>query len=378
MAGAGLGAGVNKSTEAVVDGAASTTTRQRSWSDALATPLRSLFAAASLFSASEEQLKGGIIPDGANDADYIARGTRYSGIRTAEGGGAVGVKISYDDTNSPTGRSAIWASGTIYNERTVLCSLHGFNQPGARYEVRIGQNIRTNCSSIHAVERVAANPLVKDDSSRQFTFDLTVLTLSSRIEGTLPATLSTNRLPAGSNVMLAGYGRNGTLSTGYSARSDGNARAGISRSDSIIATGEDPKFYIRTQFSPTTPGSMAAAPGDSGGQASLVDEPLVLRGLIVSGSGLGTTLLDFSHPEVTSFIRKNAAPPDLSIQRHGDGVVVTWPYSPGFHLQTAPTPQGPWTDSTNAPTVVNLQAKTVFNNELDSTTKLFRLRNEGP
>ena len=120
MAGAGLGAGVNKSTEAVVDGAATTTTRRRSWSDALATPLRSLVAAASLFSASKEQLQGGLIPDGANDADFRARGERLSGPITADGGGAVAIQLNYANPNSPTGRSILWCSGAIYNERTVV------------------------------------------------------------------------------------------------------------------------------------------------------------------------------------------------------------------------------------------------------------------
>lgn len=352
----------------------------RSWSDALTKPLAPLITAVSLLTA-EHNLKGGIIPDGADDTLYRERGARYAGPITAGGGGTVGVKVSYDDPSSPTGRSAIWASGTIYNERTVLCSLHGFNHPGARYEVRIGPNVRTNCTAIHAVEKVAANPLVKDDSSRQFTFDLTVLTLSNPIEGTLPETLSTNRPATQSEVMLVGYGVNGTLSSGYSARSDGFARAGTSVVYDVLTTAESPKFYIGTVFFETTPNQMRGAPGDSGGGVYVVDENGQKKaqcGLIVAGSSLSTTVLDLTEPEVQTFIRKNAAPPNLSIQRYGDGVAVTWPYSPGFHLQTAPTPQGPWSDTTNSTSVVNLQAKVVFNNDSASPVQLFRLRNEGP
>jgi hypothetical protein len=384
-----LGAGVNKSTEAVVDGAASTTTRQRSWSDALTTPLRSLVAAASLFSASKEQLKGGIIPDGANDAVFRARGAQYAGPITATGGGAVALQISYLDSRSPTGRSLAYASGAIYNERTVITAAHVFMAlPGSILRnVVVGPNYRASDATKYGAEKIISNPLFTDrNTSRANTFDLAVIVLSEPIQGTLPAKLSTTPLPADELVMMNGCGKTGTPNTTYS-NPDGFFRAGTSWLDKVPNWNESAEFYRSALFQPTArPADLRAAGFDSGGPVFRLDSQgrvASLAGLMVSGSieitGSSTGILDLSHPDVQAFIKQHAAYPELpklSINSTGEALVVSWADSPGIALQTSPTPNGPWIDSATPISVNNGVASASFPFGADGAGQVgyFRLR----
>jgi hypothetical protein len=363
MAGAGLGAAVDKEeerNETGANGAAATThtQRQRSWSDALTTPLRSLVAAASLFSASEELLKGGIIPDGADDAPYRERGARYAGPITPTGGGLVAIKLSWLDTNSPTGRSAFWVSGAIYNERTVISAAHSFlGRPGLKVHVTTGPNFRTEPGTTNKVDKIVLNPLFTDkNSSRESTFDLAVLVLSDPIVGTLPSTLSNNRPAGSSQLTLAGFGITGTPTTGYISRQDGFARSGEAVVSSLQrSSGGTSEFYFDTFFLPGLISSpLRAASGDSGGVAFVLDNQgrvVSLAGLMVAGStdpsGPATTVLDLSHPDVQAFIRANVAKPDLTITDSDNGLSVSWSQTSDFVLQTSFNPDGVWKNYTN-------------------------------
>jgi V8-like Glu-specific endopeptidase len=380
MAGAGLGAGVNKEEVRNETGAneAATTTptqRQRSWSDALATPLRSLVAAASLFSASEEQLKGGIYPDGTDGSLQLALGKRLSGPITPDGGGTVAVKISYSDTNSPTGRYAVYCSGTILGKKTILSAAHCFlNRPNLIAEVRTGSNFRTDPGTIHRVSKVSVDPLFLKDSDRDSKIDLAVLELSDPID-TLDAKLPDSRPPVGSRVVLAGFGSDGTPSIGY-RKQDGLARAGTSEVDqgvAVIVSGQSPEYYVGTYFSNSSakPGELRSAPGDSGGPVFVVDQQdrvVSLAGMVVAGSnsvlGSFSYFLDFSNPEVRRFIdahTTNTEPqlPKLFISQRNEGLLISWPVTPNVTLQIAPAPQGPWTASTTDPTT-NSGTSSVF------------------
>jgi hypothetical protein len=369
-----LGAGVNKEEVRNETGAneAATTTptqRQRSWSDALATPLRSLVAAASLFSASEEQLKGGIIPDGADDALFRARGAQYAGPITATGGGAVALKIYWPDPNSPTGRSGFWTSGAIYDQWNVITAAHNLmNLPdNFSVEVVVGPNFRTNVISTHKVSRWVKNPAFTDkQTSRSTEFDLAVLNVSfdTPIKDSLPAKLSTTPLPAGELVMMAGGGHTGTPSTTYTTRQDGFFRAGTSKLDNDPIPGDSSEFYCSAVFQPTIRlGDLRGAGGDSGGPVFLLDDQgrvASLAGLMVSATipvtGRYTGILDLSNRKVQAFIKENVTypePPKLSISGSDQGVVVSWTNSPGLVLQTSPAPNGPWTDASAAITSTN-------------------------
>ncbi len=383
MAGAGLGAGVNKSTEAVVDGAASTTIRQRSWSDALTTPLRSLVAAASLFSATEEQLKGGIIPDGADDVLFRERGAQYAGPITATGGGAVAIQTSFDDPKSPTGRSAYWVSGAIYNERTVITAAHVLmGLPGVMPKVFVGPNFRATDAAVYAVDKFVSNPLFTDkNSSRGSTFDLAVLVLAEPIKGTLPAKLSNAPLPAGELTMMNGCGITGTPSTTYSSRQDGFFRAGTSWLDNDPIPGESREFYRRAFFEPSLrSGDLRGAGGDSGGPVFLLDgqgRADRLAGLVVSGTtsitGRSTGILDLSHPEVQAFIRANVAKPDLTITDSDNGLSVSWSQTSDFLLQTSFNPDGVWSNYTNTITTNEGVSRVVVSHPAKEGYQFFRL-----
>lgn len=391
MAGAGLGAAVNQNKEAVADGAASTTPthRQPSWSDALATPLRSLAVAASLVSASEQQLKGGIIPDGADDALFRERGAQYAGPITATGGGAVALKIYWPDQNSPTGRSGFWTSGAIYDQWNVITAAHNLmNLPdNFSVEVVVGPNFRTNVISTHKVSRWVKNPAFTDkQTSRSTEFDLAVLNLSfdTPIKDSLPAKLSTTPLPAGELVMMAGGGHTGTPSTTYTTRQDGFFRAGTSRLDRVPNWNESAEFYRSALFQPTArPADLRAAGGDSGGPVFRLDSQgrvASLAGLMVSASieitGRSTGILDLSIPTVQAFIEANVAypePPKLYISGSDQGVVVSWTNSPGLVLLTSPSPNGPWTDSNVAVKTTNAIATATFGASELENVGVFRL-----
>jgi hypothetical protein len=386
MAGAGLGAGVNKSTESVVDGAASTTTRQRSWSDALTTPLRSLVAAASLFSASEEQLKGGIIPDGADDALFRARGAQYAGPITATGGGAVALKIYWPDQNSPTGRSGFWTSGAIYDQWNVITAAHNLmNLPdNFSVEVVVGPNFRTNVISTHKVSRWVKNPAFTDkQTSRSTEFDLAVLNVSfdTPIKDSLPAKLSTTPLPAGELVMMAGGGHTGTPSTTYTTRQDGFFRAGTSLLDNDPIPFESREFYRRAFFQPTVrPGDIRGAGGDSGGPVFRLNSQgrvVSLAGLMVSGSiditGRSTGILDLSNPKVQAFIRANVAKPDLTITDSDNWLSVSWSQTSDFVLQTSFNPDGVWNNYTNTITTNEGVSRVVVSYPAKESYQFFRL-----
>jgi hypothetical protein len=394
MAGAGLGAGVKRddntaSPDRTAANTPAATHRQRSWSDALTTPLRSLVAAASLFSASEEQLKGGIIPDGADDALFRARGAQYAGPITATGGGAVALQISYLDSRSPTGRSLMYASGAIYNERTVITAAHVFMAyPGSILrKVVVGPNYMASDATKYGVEKIVSNPLFTDrDTSRASTFDLAVIVLSEPIQGTLPAKLSTTPLPAGELVMMNGCGKTGTPNTTYS-NPDGFFRAGTSLLDNDPIPGESREFYRRAFFQPTArQDDIRGATRDSGGPVSPLDrkeERAILAGLMVSASiditGRSTGILDLSHPDVQAFIKQHAAYPELpklSIHSTADALVVSWADSASITLQTSPTPNGPWIDSTTPISVNNGVASASFPFGADGAGQVgyFRLR----
>jgi hypothetical protein len=357
--------------------------QKRTRSNLVATPLRSLFAAASLFSASEQQLKGGIIPDGANDADFRARGAQYAGPITATGGGAVALQISYLDSRSPTGRSLAYASGAIYNERTVITAAHVFMAyPGSILrKVVVGPNYRASDATKYGAEKIVSNPLFTDrNTSRANTFDLAVIVLSEPIQGTLPAKLSTTPLPAGELVMMSGCGKTGTPNTTYS-NPDGFFRAGTSRLDNSPIPGESPEFYRKAFFLPTVrKGDMRAAGFDSGGPVFRLNSQgrvASLAGLMVSASiditGSMTGILDLSHPDVQAFIRANVAKPDLTITDSDNGLSVSWSQTSDFVLQTSFNPDGVWNNYTNTITNNEGVSRVVVSHPAKESYQFFRL-----
>jgi hypothetical protein len=359
-----------------------------SWLSQLTAPVvnfgRAFTAAAALVGAGAPKLEGGIIPDGANDADFRARGAQYAGPITTTGGGAVAIQTSFDDPNSPTGRSAYWVSGAIYNERTVITAAHVLmGLPGVRPKVVIGPNFRATDAAVYTVEKFVSNPLFTDkNSSRGSTFDLAVLVLAEPIKGTLPAKLSNTPLPAGELAMMNGCGRTGTPNTTYTTRQDGFFRAGTSRLDNDPIPGESREFYRRSFFQPTArPGDMRGAGGDSGGPVFLLDNQgrvASLAGLIVSGSiditGSVTGILDLSHPDVQAFIKQHAAYSELKVTDSESGVSVSWAQSADFSLQISSSPSGVWNNYTNTITINGGFAQITVPHGTKDNSQFFRLK----
>jgi hypothetical protein len=301
----------------------------------------------------------------------------------------VAIKISFNDTNSPTGRSARYFSGAIYNKHTVLSAAHGFlGYEGLTAEVRTGPNFRTNTGTIHKVKSIKLNP---DFSrlGRAGTHDSAILQLETPIADTLPATLSTNRPAVGSTVTLSGFGFSGTPSSGLGERQDGFARAGTSVVDTDLSatiSGQSSEYYVGTIFRRTGfPGDLRGAPGDSGGPVFVLDQQgrvVSLAGLMVSTSiplgGVFTYFLDLTHPTVRKFIEDNAWSPEpelpnLSIVQRDGGLLLSWAETPNVVLQQGPSSQGPWKICTDTPTSQNGTSSVFLYSENLGEAGFFRL-----
>ena len=360
-----------------------------SWLSQLTAPVvnfgRAFTAAAALVGAGAPKLEGGIIPDGADDAVFRARGAQYAGPITTTGGGAVALQISYLDSRSSTGRSLAYASGAIYNERTVITAAHVFMAlPGSILrKVVVGPNYRASDATKYGVEKIISNPLFTDrDTSRATTFDLAVIVLSEPIQGTLPAKLSTTPLPAGQLAMMNGCGKTGTPNTTYSSNADGFFRAGTSLLDDQSLFGESPEFYRRAFFQPTVrrETDMRGAGGDSGGPVFLLDNQgrvASLAGLMVSGTlditGRATGILDLSNPDVQAFIKQYAAYPELKVTDSERGVSVSWAPSADFNLQISSSPSGVWNNCTNTITINGGFAQITVPHGTKDNSQFFRL-----
>ena len=347
---------------------------------------RAITAAALL--GAETKTEAGIYPDGTDGSLQLALGRKLTGPITPQGGGAVAIKISYSDTNSPTGRYAVYCSGVILNKTTVLSAAHCFlNRPNLVAEVRTGSNFRTDPGTIHKVSEISVDPLFLKDSDRDKKIDLAVLKLANPID-TLDSKLPDNRPPVGSTVTLVGFGSAGTPSTGY-RQQDGFARAGTSVVDTDLSatiSGQSPEYYVGTIFRRTgSPGSLRGAPGDSGGAVYVIDQQgnvVSLAGIMVSTSiplgGVFTYFLDLSNPEVRQFIDEhttNTEPqlPKLAISQYNEGLLISWPLTPNAVLQKASAPNGPWTAITTSSTNGSGTSSVFLYSELLEGAGFFRL-----
>ena len=390
MAGAGLGAGVKRddntaSPDRTAANTPAATHRQRSWSDALATPLRCIAAAAML--GFDNKTEGGLYPDGTDGSLQRALGRKLSGVITPEGGGTVAIRIMIKSPTSPTGLGIVWGSATIIDEYNVVTAAHHFTgRDVVSIDVRTGPNFRTDPGTIHKVEKWHVNPAYVNDASRDREMDIAMLNLATPMN-TLRPKFSTGRPAVGSQVTLCGFGRDGTPSGGLRPSATGDPLAGTSEifQSSVVSTsGQSPELYVGTIFRRTgVPGAMRGGPGDSGGAVSELDEQdrvLSIAGMIVSGSisinGVFTYFLDLTLPTVRNYIdiHKKKVDVRLAISHSSDGVLVTWPPAPNNVLQSAPSLQGPWTDRTNVISTTSGNSATFLYSDLPDGAGVFRLR----
>jgi hypothetical protein len=389
MAGAGLGAGVKRddntaSPDRTAANTPAATQRQRSWSDALATPLRCIAAAAML--GFDNKTEGGLYPDGTDGSLQRALGRKLSGVITPEGGGTVAIRIMIKSPTSPTGLGIVWGSATIIDEYNVVTAAHHFTgRDVVSIDVRTGPNFRTDPGTIHKVEKWHVNPAYVNDASRGRELDIAMLNLATPMN-TLRPKFSTGRPAVGSQVALCGFGRDGTPSGGLRPSATGDPLAGTSEVDSdlsAIVSGQSPELYVGTIFWRTgVPGALRAAPGDSGGTVFVLNEQsrvLSIAGMIVSTSipinSVFTFFLDLTLPTVRNYIdiHKKKVDVRLAISHSSDGVLVTWPQTSDFVLQTSFNPDGVWNNYTNTITNNEGVSRVVVSHPAKESYQFFRL-----
>jgi hypothetical protein len=260
--------------------------------------------------AKLENADGCIIPNGWDDAPYVAFGSQYQT-------NLLSLRVYGTDPSTGEIIYAANLSAAYLNSRFALTAAHAFDgfPVGSQLtaEVATGPNMQTNRGAVMPVIRFIIYPTFNSPDPRNGVGvpDVAILCLASNLPG---PTIVITSASVGEVVTEAGFGVSGSAATGVSW--DKNSRAWNASINSFLSSAYNPDYYAATEFYPYIPMNGAGANRDSGGPVTRFGDPNALVGICQGGnaafgssayeSGF-TAYTKLSNPEVKSWIEQNTS-----------------------------------------------------------------------
>jgi hypothetical protein len=243
--------------------------------------------------ALPDSSKAALIPNGSDPSAYVNNATQLQGR-------LVNVTADY------LGQLTV-SSGVLLNSEYVLTAGHvAYSPPGTT-----GFSVSVNTSLNYVTTPGITDPVSKVTTYPGFDYtfngpDISILKLQTPLSAT-QLTIAGSSI--GEQLMMAGFGQQGTPATGLSP-TNGSSEAWNVIVDSGNPNNVSDQYYNDGEFASllNIPLNGRGAPGDSGGP--VFDQSNNLVGIVVGGWGGteaigGTTYLDFGQPDVQQWIAAN-------------------------------------------------------------------------